>query len=127
MKIWAGVCLTALVCVPVFAQKNVDARLQAATQDLHQMAMASDKGIPQDLLAKASCVMVVPNMKAGGFIVGAEYGSGFFSCRRMSGVGWSSPGSIKLEGGKFGFLIGGKETDLGYACHDQRRYAASAW
>jgi lipid-binding SYLF domain-containing protein len=44
--------------------------------------------------------------------VGAEYGRGYFSCRKPSGVGWSAPGSIKLEGGKFGFLIGGKETDL---------------
>jgi lipid-binding SYLF domain-containing protein len=112
MKILGGVFLAALVCVPVFAQKDADARLKAATEDLNQMMMASDKGIPQDLLAKASCVMVVPNMKAGGFVVGAEYGRGFFSCRKPNGVGWTAPGAIKLEGGKFGFLIGGKETDL---------------
>jgi lipid-binding SYLF domain-containing protein len=112
MKIWVGFSLAALVCVPVFAQKTVDARLTAATEDLNNMMVASDKGIPQDLFAKASCVIVVPNMKAGGFVVGAEYGRGFFSCRKPSGVGWTAPGSIKLEGGKFGFLIGGKETDL---------------
>ena len=112
MKIWVGALLAALVCVPTFAQKTADERIKAATEDLNQMMVASDKGIPQDLLAKASCVIVVPNMKAGGFIVGAEYGKGFFSCRKTSGVGWSAPGSVKLEGGKFGFLIGGKETDL---------------
>jgi lipid-binding SYLF domain-containing protein len=112
MKIWVGALLAALVCVPTFAQKGADARIKAATEDLNAMAAASDKGIPQDLLSKASCVIVVPNMKAGGFVVGAEYGKGFFSCRRHDGVGWSSPGAIKLEGGKFGFLIGGKETDL---------------
>ena len=112
MKIWVGALLASIVCVPMFAQKTAELRIKAATEDLNQMMMASDKGIPQDLLAKASCVIVVPNMKAGGFVVGAEYGRGFFSCRKASGVGWTAPGSIKLEGGKFGFLIGGKETDL---------------
>jgi len=112
MKIWVGALTAAMVCFPAFAQKTAEARIKAATTDLNQMMMASDKGIPQDLFAKASCVIVVPNMKAGGFIVGAEYGKGFFSCRKDSGVGWSAPGSIKLEGGKFGLLIGGKETDL---------------
>jgi lipid-binding SYLF domain-containing protein len=112
MKIWVGVLLAGVICLPTFAQKTAEARIKAATEDLNEMTMASDTGIPQDLLSKASCVMVVPNMKAGGFVVGAEYGRGFFSCRKPSGVGWSSPGSIKLEGGKFGFLIGGKETDL---------------
>ena len=66
----------------MFAQKGAEARIKAATEDLNQMMVASDKGIPQDLLAKASCVIVVPNMKAGGFVVGAEYGKGFFSCRK---------------------------------------------
>jgi lipid-binding SYLF domain-containing protein len=112
MKIWVGALLAVCMTVPTFAQKTADARIKAATEDLNQMMVASDKGIPHDLLAKASCVIVVPNMKAGGFIVGAEYGKGFFSCRKPSGMGWSAPGSIKLEGGKFGFLIGGKETDL---------------
>jgi lipid-binding SYLF domain-containing protein len=112
MKIWVGALMAVAICVPAFAQKTAEARIRAATEDLNEMMVASDKGIPQDLLAKAACVIVVPNMKSGGFVVGAEYGKGFFSCRRESGSGWSAPGSIKLEGGKFGFLIGGKETDL---------------
>ncbi len=112
MKLAIGALLTVCMSVSMFAQKTAEARIKAATEDLNQMTMASDTGIPQDLLAKASCVIVVPNMKAGGFIVGAEYGKGFFSCRKASGSGWSAPGSVKLEGGKFGFLIGGKETDL---------------
>jgi lipid-binding SYLF domain-containing protein len=112
MKMWVGVLLAGLVCLPTFAQKTAEARIQAATADLNEMTTISDKGIPQDLLSKASCIIVVPNMKAGGFVIGAEYGRGFFSCRKASGVGWSAPGSIKMEGGKFGFLIGGKETDL---------------
>ena len=73
---------------------------------------ASDKGIPQDLLSKATCIVVIPNLKKGGFIVGAEYGKGFFTCRKPSGVGWTAPGSIRISGGKFGLLIGGAETDV---------------
>jgi lipid-binding SYLF domain-containing protein len=107
-----GALAVALVAVPTFAQKTAAARLKAAAEDLRDMMNASDKGIPQDLIAKAACVIVVPNMKAGGFIVGGEYGKGFFTCRKASGVGWSAPGSLRITGGKFGLLIGGKETDL---------------
>jgi SH3 domain-containing YSC84-like protein 1 len=112
MKFLSGLALAALLAVPVFAQKGVDQRLAAATDDLNAMMNASDKGVPQDLLNKASCVVVVPNLKKGGFIVGAEYGVGFFSCRRTSGVGWSAPGNVRISGGKFGLLIGGAETDV---------------
>ncbi len=112
MKVLAGALLATLVAIPAVAQKGVDARLEAATQTLQAAMNASDKGIPQDLLNRASCVVVIPSVKAGGFIVGAEYGKGFFTCRRNSGVGWSSPGSISVKGGKFGLLIGAKETDV---------------
>ena len=112
LKFATGLLAAVALSVPVFAQKDADARLKAATEDLKDMMNASDKGIPQDLINKAACVIVVPNLKAGGFIIGGEYGKGFFSCRKSSGVGWSAPGSLKLTGGKFGLLIGGKETDV---------------
>ncbi len=112
MKILTGILAAAVMALPAMAQKSADARLQAATADLREMMNASDKGIPQDLIAKASCVVVIPNLKAGGFIVGGQYGKGFFTCRKTSGVGWSAPGSLRLSGGKFGLLIGGKETDV---------------
>jgi len=104
--------LPALVAVPLFAQKDADARLKAATGVVQEIMQASDKGIPQDLLEKSECVVVVPNLKKGGFVVGAKYGRGFFSCRKHSGVGWSAPAGVKMEGGDFGFLIGGAETDV---------------
>jgi lipid-binding SYLF domain-containing protein len=112
MKIFAGALLAALISIPAFAQKDADSRLQAATTDLKEMMNASDKGIPQDLLNKATCVVVVPNLKAGGFIIGAKYGKGFFTCRKTGGVGWSAPGSLRIAGGKFGLLIGANETDV---------------
>lgn len=102
----------ALLSAPAFAQKTAAERLSAATEDLKEMMNASDKGIPQDLLNKATCLVIVPNLKSGGFIAGAQYGRGFFTCRREKGVGWHTPGAIKLTGGKFGFLAGAKETDV---------------
>ena len=113
MRPLSGIMLAALLsAVPALAQKTTEARITAATADLKEMMNASDKGIPQDLLNKASCLVIVPNLKSGGFIGGAQYGRGFFTCRKASGVGWSAPGAIKLEGGKFGLLIGVKETDV---------------
>lgn len=112
MKTFTTVLLSAVLAMPLFAQKDADARLKAATEDLHEMMNASDSGIPQDLISKASCVVVVPNQKSGGFVVGVQYGKGFFTCRKPSGVGWSAPGSLRISGGKFGFLIGGQETDV---------------
>jgi lipid-binding SYLF domain-containing protein len=112
MKVFAGALLATLISVPAFAQKTAAARLQAATEDLKEMMNASDKGIPQDLLSRSTCIVVVPNLKKGGFIVGAEYGKGFFTCRKPSGVGWTAPGSVRISGGKFGLLIGAAETDV---------------
>jgi lipid-binding SYLF domain-containing protein len=64
------------------------------------------------LLEKSECIVVVPGLKKGAFIIGAKYGKGFMSCRKPNGVGWSAPGSIRVEGGSFGFQIGGSETDV---------------
>jgi lipid-binding SYLF domain-containing protein len=71
-----------------------------------------DKGIPQDLLAKAECVIVIPNMKKAAFVVGGEYGKGFATCRDASHSGWTGPAAMQLNGGSVGFQIGGEETDL---------------
>jgi lipid-binding SYLF domain-containing protein len=71
-----------------------------------------DKSIPQELLNKAVCVVVVPGVKKGAFIWGGKYGRGFVTCRRKSGAGWGAPGSVRIEGGSFGLQIGGSETDV---------------
>lgn len=83
-----------------------------AAEDLGQLLTASDHGIPMQLLEKSACVIVVPNLKKGGFVFGGEYGRGLFSCRQSSGVGWSAPGFVRIMGGKFGLLIGGAEADV---------------
>src|SRR5271165_7081346 len=75
-----------------------DDRLDASADTLIDMMRASDRGIPQDLIEKAHCVVVVPGMKKAGFIFGAKYGRGFAVCRRPSGSGWSAPAAIRVEG-----------------------------
>jgi SH3 domain-containing YSC84-like protein 1 len=87
-------------------------RLDDSAEMLTEIMSAPDKGIPQDLLAKAHCVVLVPGLKKGAFIVGAKYGKGFMLCRKATGVGWSAPAAIRVEGGSVGFQIGGSETDV---------------
>jgi len=91
---------------------KVDDRLDASAETLTDMMRASDKGVPQDLLNKAKCVVVVPGMKKAGFILGADYGRGFAVCRRQGGVSWSAPAAMRVEGGSIGFQIGATETDV---------------
>lgn len=94
------------------AQSDAPARLQAAADVFKQVMGIPDKAIPQDLLNKAECIIIVPGLKKGAVLVGAKYGKGFVSCRSKSGVGWSAPGSVRVEGGSFGFQIGGAEADV---------------
>src|SRR5580658_5855783 len=91
---------------------KVEDRLDASADTLIDMMKASDKGIPQDLMDKAKCVVVMPGMKKAGFIFGAEEGRGFAVCRREGGVGWSAPAAMRSEGGSFGFQIGVSESDV---------------
>ncbi len=91
-------------------EQRPDHRLRTATTVLHEILSAPDKGIPEDLLAKAQCVMIVPGLKKGAFIVGGEYGRGFALCR--SDGQWGGPAAIKFGGGSFGAQIGGESTDV---------------
>jgi SH3 domain-containing YSC84-like protein 1 len=106
--------VAALSPIGLMAERESKAtdRLDTATEVLRDMTHEDDKGIPQDLLSKAKCVVVVPNMKKAGFIFGAKYGRGFASCRRASGMGWSAPAAMRIEGGSFGLQIGGSESDV---------------
>ena len=102
-------------CTAVFGadrEIKVEDRLDASADTLTDMMRASDKGIPQDLLDKAHCVVVVPGMKKAGFIFGGKYGRGFAICRRRGGSGWSAPAAMRVEGGSVGFQIGASETDV---------------
>jgi lipid-binding SYLF domain-containing protein len=104
----------AFVITPMaMAEKESGAadRLDASADVLRDMMHADDKGIPQDLMNRAQCVVVIPNMKKAGFIWGAKYGRGYAVCRRRGGSGWTAPAGMRIEGGSFGLQIGGSESD----------------
>jgi lipid-binding SYLF domain-containing protein len=109
-----AVVVTATFASATFAaeKNNAAERLDAASDLITDMMHASDKGVPQDLLNKSRCVVLVPGLKKAAFIVGGKYGRGFASCRKGSGVGWSAPAPIRVEGGSVGFQIGGSEQDV---------------
>lgn len=96
----------------MLAKEDPTDRLDAASDLLTNMMRADDKGIPQDLMNRAQCVVLVPGLKKAGFIVGAKYGRGFAMCRKATGSGWSAPAGIRIEGGSVGFQIGGSEQDV---------------
>lgn len=87
-------------------------RLRASASVLKEILTAPDQSIPQDLLDQSHCLVVVPGLKKGAFVVGAKYGRGFVVCRHERSHGWGVPAAIRIEGGSFGFQIGGSETDL---------------
>jgi len=87
-------------------------RLDEAVDVIKDIMDTPDKGIPQDLLDKSQCIVVVPGLKKGAFILGGKYGKGFVSCRKEGGQGWTAPGAVRVEGGSVGFQIGGAETDV---------------
>jgi lipid-binding SYLF domain-containing protein len=90
------------------AQNN----LREAASVFSEIMATPDKGIPQDLLEKAQCIMIVPGLKKAAFVVGGEYGRGFVTCRNRDGRGWGPPAAVRMEGGSFGLQIGGSSTDL---------------
>ncbi len=95
----------------LYAQEDTpDHRLRTSTDVLHEIMSAPDKGIPKDLLEKSQCIIVVPGLKKGAFLVGGEYGRGYALCR--TGDGWSGPAAIRFGGGSFGAQIGGESTDV---------------
>lgn len=96
---------------PLLAESAVE-RIHEATTVFDELMRTPDKGIPQDLLARAHCVVIVPNLKKAAFIVGGQYGSGFAVCRAPGGNGWGAPSAVRLEGGSFGFQIGAESTDV---------------
>ena len=111
LAVCLGAGLVASTTLAADQQENVD-RLNTSTEVFRQIIAMPDKGIPQDLLEKAQCAVIVPGVKKGAFIVGAEYGKGYFTCREHGRRGWTAPGAVIVEGGSFGFQIGGEETDV---------------
>jgi SH3 domain-containing YSC84-like protein 1 len=107
------ILVAAIALTPLMAKDQEPAkRLDSAAAVFSEVMAAPDKGIPQEMLEHAHCIVIVPDLKTGAFIVGGKYGKGVLTCRNKVGPGWSAPGTVRIEGGSVGFQIGGSSTDL---------------
>jgi lipid-binding SYLF domain-containing protein len=121
-KLFAHVLIAALITLPFLLNpasaraddksKDED-RLQQSGQVMQEIVNLPDD-IPQTLLDKADCVIVIPSVIKGAFVVGASYGRGAMTCRsgdQFQGP-WGAPTMMALEGVSVGFQIGGQATDF---------------
>src|SRR5947209_14324898 len=92
------------------ARQDTIARMQSSVDVLHSIMATPDKGIPEEVLSNAKCILVVPNLIKGGFIFGGKHGRGVASCRTSSG--WSAPAFVSIGGGSWGLQIGIEGVDL---------------
>ena len=119
MKSWKAVLMGALLIAPsAFARGDVSAkdetkRLENAGTVMDEVLNVPDD-IPQDLLNKARCVVVLPSVVKAAFIVGGSYGRGTMVCRTGKGFNgpWGAPAMYALEGGSVGLQAGGEATDF---------------
>src|SRR5258708_2081715 len=86
------------------------ARLQSSVEVLRAIMATADKGIPEEVLSDAKCILVVPNLIKGGFIFGGKHGRGVATCRTAEG--WSAPAFVSVGGGSWGLQIGVEGVDL---------------
>jgi SH3 domain-containing YSC84-like protein 1 len=113
MRVGIAVLIAMVAGSIAFAKENkTGQRLDDAATVISEIMDTPDKGIPQDLLDKAQCIIIVPGLKKGAFILGGKYGKGVVSCRKSGGAGWTAPASMRVEGGSVGFQIGGAESDV---------------
>ena len=92
------------------ARQDSVARLDSAVEVVHAIKATPDKGIPEEVLSNAKCILVVPNLIKGGFIFGGKHGRGVATCRTAGG--WSAPAFVSVGGGSAGLQIGLEGVDL---------------
>jgi SH3 domain-containing YSC84-like protein 1 len=102
-----------MVLSMLLADDKIADRLWESSKVVDELVKAPDADIPKDLLRKAECVAVIPGLKKAAFGVGAEIGRGAVSCKKDAGKGpFGPPAMVSVQGGSFGFQIGGQETDV---------------
>jgi lipid-binding SYLF domain-containing protein len=112
MRTFTLLCAAVLAASSAFSAptKEEVKRLAEAGAVLDELRATPEKGIPEDLWNKAQCVIVIPSIKKGAFVVGGEYGKGVMSCR--SARDWSAPVFMQIAKGSWGLQIGGEQIDL---------------
>jgi len=90
-------------------EDSVD-RLGRSVNVLHAIMATPDKGIPEEVLSNAKCILIVPDLIKGGFVFGGKHGRGVATCRTSNG--WSAPAFVSVGGGSWGLQIGIEDVDL---------------
>jgi lipid-binding SYLF domain-containing protein len=111
MKKFASVLSLCSCALLVRAADTPQERMTDAAQVFNEIMATPDKGIPEDLLEKAHCIVIVPGLKQAAFGIGGKFGRGYAICRREKAA-WGAPAAIRVEGGSFGFQIGAASTDV---------------
>jgi lipid-binding SYLF domain-containing protein len=112
-RFFLGCTLTAALALSANAQSKEQDRVENAGRVIKEIMDIPDD-IPQNVIDKADCVVVLPSVLKAAFIVGASYGRGVMTCRtgeNMRGP-WGAPTMMALEGGSFGLQLGGQATDF---------------
>src|ERR1039458_2305854 len=113
---WVSLTLAfAIVCAPLLAADTTTKtaeRLDDSASLFSEIMSTPDRAIPQELLERAQCVVIVPELKKAAFVVGAKYGRGFAVRRPARGAGWGPPAAIRIEGGSVGFQVGVSSSDV---------------
>ena len=120
-KVFLLMVVIGLVGLPAFAQKDENNRIENAGKVMTEILNVPDD-IPADLLDKADCVIVLPSVIKFAIGFGGSYGRGVMTCRsgkEFNGP-WSAPSMMALEGGSFGFQLGGQATDFVLLVMNQR-------
>jgi lipid-binding SYLF domain-containing protein len=112
-RVWLGAVLLAVIAVPAFGQKKEQDRVANAGKVMKEILNIPDN-IPQAVLDKADCVVVLPTVLKFAIGIGGSYGRGVMTCRggkNFKGP-WGTPTLMALEGGSFGLQLGGQATDF---------------
>jgi len=112
-KLWMSLGLALAVALPIVAQDKETDRVENAGKVLKEILNASDS-IPQSVLDKADCIVILPSVLKFAIGFGGSYGRGVMTCRggkTFHGV-WSAPSMMALEGGSAGLQLGGNATDF---------------
>jgi lipid-binding SYLF domain-containing protein len=113
MRLTSLTLLFAIACAPlVAAEDKTAARLDDSATLFSEVMGTPDKAIPQSLLEKSYCIVLVPGLKKAAFVLGGKYGRGFALCRAAGGTGWGPPAAIRIEGGSAGLQIGVSSSDV---------------
>ena len=106
---WLLVSMLGL-CTFALGEEDAVGRLQSSVNVLNAVMAVPDKGIPDEVLANAKCIVVVPNLLKAGFIFGGKHGRGVATCRTAED--WSAPAFVSISGGTWGWQIGVEGIDL---------------